>query len=77
MDKRLNDYIRENGLILDLTGGGIVISDGMTARLLGPNDEVLAEIRPIPAFINGKFIDDLTLEEFLEWERSFHRVEGN
>lgn len=70
MDRRLEDYIRERGLILDLTGGGTAINDGMTVKLLGPKEIVLAEIRPIPAFINGKFFDDLTLEEFLEWEQS-------
>lgn len=70
MDNRLQKYIRENKLLLDLTQGGFFECDEHSARLIGPNGEVLQEIRPIPLFINGKFVDDMTLEEFQEWERT-------
>lgn len=70
MDSKLENYIREKGLILDMTQGGIAEFDGKTAKLFDSYGKVIKEIRPIPAFINGKFIDDLTLEEFLEWEQS-------
>ena len=50
--------------------------DGKTAKHIESNGKVIKEILPLPAFINGKFIDELTLEEFMEWERSFHCVEG-
>lgn len=76
MDIRLSNYIRENGLILDLTQGGIVECDGRYARLTGPNGNVIKEVKPIPLYINGKLFDDLSLEEFLKWEQSFHCVEG-
>lgn len=76
MDSRLQNYIRKHSLILDLTQGGICECDGKTAKHIESNGKVIKEILPLPAFINGKFIDELTLEEFMEWERSFHCVEG-
>lgn len=75
MDRRLQNYIRDNRLLLDLTQGGTVECDGKTAKLIGPNGVVLQQIRPIPAFINGKFIEEVTLEEFLGWE-SLHGMES-
>ena len=53
-DQRLRAYLFEQGYVVDCTQGVI----DFTPKKL------------CPFFINGKCVDDMTLEEFQEWERT-------
>lgn len=62
----------KNGYLIDFRPGGLLIPDPPRFTLLGSGGEIIAEkTKDCPFIINGKFTyDNLTLEEFLEWERS-------
>lgn len=71
-DKRLRDYLFENEYIIDCTEGWI----GGFPRKLCPF--LINGKSPTGDIIIGGEIryEGMSLEEFIEWERSLHRMEG-
>lgn len=62
----------KNGYLIDLRPGGLLVPEPPYFTLLGSGGEIIAKkTKDCPFIINGKFTyEDLTLEEFLEWEQN-------
>lgn len=68
MFSALDEYLCKEGYLVDCRPGGIISRDGFILD----DGTVVRPTKILPAKINGKWVFDpsLTLEEFLEWERS-------
>lgn len=65
----LDEYLCKEGYLIDCRPGGLMTPQGFILD----NGTVMRVTKKLPETINGKSVlldNTLTLEEFLEWERS-------